>query len=54
MRPGTRQLPALGREIAVVLAAKTVALIVIYFAFFASPPRFPDVARHLFTQGIRP
>jgi hypothetical protein len=41
------------REIAIVLAAKAVALAAIYFLFFASPPPY-DIAGELFTTDHRP
>ena len=37
-------------EIAAVLAAKVIALSLIYLLFFASPPVVPDAGRHLFAR----
>ena len=42
---------AFWREIAAVLAAKAVALIVIYLLFFAAPASMPDLGIHLFQKG---
>ncbi len=39
------------REILTVLAAKTVALVLLYVLFFAAPPPVPAPEIHLFHQG---
>ncbi len=41
------------RELAIVLAAKAVLLLVLYFAFFAGPRPALDIAGHLFSAGVR-
>jgi hypothetical protein len=38
-------------EIAAVLAAKAVALALLYLLFFATPASAPDLGAHLFQQG---
>ena len=49
---GTTGVPrAYWREIAAVLAAKAVALTLIYLLFFAAPMSVPDLGAHLFQQG---
>jgi hypothetical protein len=40
-------------EIAVILAAKAVALALIYLLFFAAPAPVPALGDHLFYQGSR-
>lgn len=42
---------AFWHEIATVLAVKTAALVALYFLFFASPPRVPDLPLHVFQAG---
>ncbi len=39
------------REILAVLAAKTVALVLLYVLFFSAPPSMPAPEIHLFHQG---
>ena len=43
-----------GREIALVLVGKALALLLLYFLFFAAPPHVPPIAAHLFQQGGSP
>ena len=43
-----------GREIALVLAGKALGLLLLYFLFFAAPPRVPPLGTHLFQQGGSP
>ena len=42
---------AFWRQIAIVLAAKAVALLALYFLFFASAPQALDVPQHMFHVG---
>ena len=43
-----------GREIALVLIGKAFGLLLLYFLFFATPPRVPPLATHLFHQEGSP
>ena len=52
--PSTAWPRRFGREIALVLAGKALGLLLLYFLFFAAPPRVPPLATHLFHQGGSP
>ena len=43
-----------GREITLVLIGKALGLLLLYFLFFAAPPRVPPIATHLFHHGVAP
>ena len=52
--PSTAWPRRFGREIALALIGKALALLLLYVLFFAAPPRIPPLATHLFHQEASP
>jgi hypothetical protein len=42
------------REIALVLAGKAIALLLLYLLFFAAPPAVPPLGDHVFSRETHP
>ncbi len=51
--PRTKWPRRFGREIALVLTGKAVALLLLYLLFFAAPPAMTRLDEHLFSHEVR-